>query len=363
MHRPVNTKVVQLAKVALAKVALAMGTLTWSAISVADELETPASWNVPSALALQRDVDAWVSQLSLSASAQGKIQAAWQGVDEESSPERVADAILQSAAAALPDQAAAIQAASQGLLMSTAVTREVSDAELPAVIQANVKAAIGKSLALNQLYDEASASFADVDLEQLADPASYLFYRSVCLYRMREKEQGISTLDKLLERKDELPDRYANMARLMRLDIEFLKPDSLDEVARIMDSIHVRLGHGHAGTRVRSEEQDVVDKLDKMIEDLEEQLQKMQAMAQGNANGMAPHAPAQDSTLPGGKSQGDVGRQSLGDKTDWGDLPPKEREASLQRLGKEFPSYYRDIIEEYFRNLARDKSDEEAPSQ
>ncbi len=40
--------------------------------------------------------------------------------------------------------------------------------------------------------------------------------------------------------------------------------------------------------------------------------------------------------------------------TDWGNLPPKEREEALQQLGKDLPSHYRDVIEEYFRKLARD---------
>ena len=36
----------------------------------------------------------------------------------------------------------------------------------------------------------------------------------------------------------------------------------------------------------------------------------------------------------------------------WGDLPPHEREQALQQIGRDFPAHYRDLIEQYFRELA-----------
>ncbi len=56
----------------------------------------------------------------------------------------------------------------------------------------------------------------------------------------------------------------------------------------------------------------------------------------------------------GGTGPGDVAPKQLGTETDWGNLPPKQREEALQQLSKDLPSHYRDVIEEYFRKLARD---------
>ena len=117
----------------------------------------------------------------------------------------------------------------------------------------------------------------------------------------------------------------------------------------------MRLGHGRAGTRVRGEEADVIAKLDKMIEQLEEQAQSMGLGAAGGGSN-APAAPMEDSMPAGGTGPGNVGPKQFGSRTDWGNLPPKEREEALQQISKDLPSHYRDVIEEYFRKPRKQKS-------
>jgi hypothetical protein len=39
-------------------------------------------------------------------------------------------------------------------------------------------------------------------------------------------------------------------------------------------------------------------------------------------------------------------------------MPDKDRERALQEVGREFPSHYREVIEEYFRRLAAEESDD-----
>ena len=55
------------------------------------------------------------------------------------------------------------------------------------------------------------------------------------------------------------------------------------------------------------------------------------------------------------KGPGKVDRKNIGSKSGWGSLPPKEREEALQQIGRDFPSHYRDVIEEYFRRLASEE--------
>jgi hypothetical protein len=40
-------------------------------------------------------------------------------------------------------------------------------------------------------------------------------------------------------------------------------------------------------------------------------------------------------------------------------MPAKEREQALQDVGRDFPSHYREVIEEYFRRLAAEESAEQ----
>ena len=93
-----------------------------------------------------------------------------------------------------------------------------------------------------------------------------------------------------------------------------------------------------------------------MIDELEKKRQQQQQMMQsGQAGGSKSNNPANDSMLPNMQGSGDVDKKKLGEESDWGNLPPKQREEALQALGKEFPSHYREVIEEYFRKLARDE--------
>jgi hypothetical protein len=233
-------------------------------------------------------------------------------------------------------------------------TQILEDARLPEYIRNNLQLLLAQALTAHQYYDEAASYLARLNPESVADPASLLFYQSAVLYRQRDKERGLSVLARLLENEDQLPKRFANVGRLMLADLREYEEDSLDEVSRIMDSVRVRLGHGRAGKKVRNEESLVVKKLDKMIEELEKRQQ--QAQGQGAAGGLQSNSPAADSALAGGKGAGDIDRRNLDKDANWGDLPPKDREQALQQLGHDFPSHYRDIVEEYFRSLAQENS-------
>jgi hypothetical protein len=54
----------------------------------------------------------------------------------------------------------------------------------------------------------------------------------------------------------------------------------------------------------------------------------------------------------GGRGPGEVTKKKIGSGSGWGDLPPRDREEAMQEIGRDFPSHYRDAIEQYFRRLA-----------
>ena len=100
----------------------------------------------------------------------------------------------------------------------------------------------------------------------------------------------------------------------------------------------------------------MIAKLDKMIEELEKQQQ--QQSGGGGQGSLNPSSPAQDSMPLGGSGPGNVDQRGIGNGSGWGDLPPKERQKALQQISKELPAHFRDVIEEYFRKLARDGNDD-----
>ena len=151
------------------------------------------------------------------------------------------------------------------------------------------------------------------------------------------------------------------LAERLKTRLETLKPDSLYEISRKMNDIGRRLDQGEAGKTVLRLEREVVESLDKMIKKLEEAEKKRQQCKKGGGQGSnQSNKAAPKSFLPGGKAPGHVTKKNIGAKAGWGDLPPKEREKALQDMGRQFPSHYRDVIEQYFRELAREK---ESPTQ
>jgi hypothetical protein len=148
------------------------------------------------------------------------------------------------------------------------------------------------------------------------------------------------------------PRRYVALARLMLEDLKGLQDDTLDHIARRMEDIRRRLDLGRAGPKVRSEEDGVVQSLDKLIKKLEDEQQE----ANGSPSSIRSSSPAKESQIIGGKGPGDVEKKKIGSGSGWGDLPPKEREAALQDVGRDLPSHYREVIEQYFRRLAGEES-------
>jgi hypothetical protein len=214
----------------------------------------------------------------------------------------------------------------------------------------NLKLLYGCWLVHETLYDEALGIMGTLGPSDVVAPAALLFFQGAAYHALLEKEKGLTTLDRLLDGAEQSPRRYVAVARLLREDLNGVEPDTLDHIARRMGDIRRRLDLGRAGQKVRGIEDGVIESLDKLIKKLEEQQQQQAGVA--GAGGIQSGSPAPDSKIMGGKGPGNVDRKNIGSESGWGSLPPKEREEALQQIGRDFPSHYRDVIEEYFRRKA-----------
>jgi hypothetical protein len=133
-------------------------------------------------------------------------------------------------------------------------------------------------------------------------------------------------------------------------DIESLQPDTLDEVARLMEDVRRRQSLYQAGRAVRRQGESVVNKLDKLIEELEQQSQSSSTSTPASGG-----QPMEDSRATGDRGEGTVQRRGLADGGSWGNVPPQERAAALAVMTQNLPPHFRTVVEEYFRQLAREK--------
>jgi hypothetical protein len=227
---------------------------------------------------------------------------------------------------------------------------------------ANLRLLYGRWLVHEMLYEEALEMLGDLKPEDVADPATLLFYQSVANYFLLQQEEGLRRLEALLREPDHCPRRYVALATLMQEDLKNLREETLDHIARRMKDVERRLGLYRAGPKVRSIQDKIVEDLDKIIKRLEEQ-QQQQGGGSGSAGGRTIRSsrPAPDSRIIGGKGPGEVEKRDIGSGSGWGNLPPKQREEILQQIGRDFPAQYRDKIEQYFRKLAESPETKKSP--
>ena len=240
-----------------------------------DDLARRASWEVNNGARVVENCEAWLStQETIDEDKRRQlIESLTQAAEE--SPASTTRALLRSLAEVDARISELLEICSRPR-SATELTNVVvvEDGTLPDWVRSNLRLHYGTWLANQALYDEAQEQLALVGLDDVAEPATLLFYQALVHHRKLEKSECLKAIDKLMENEATIPRRYSAVAKLMQADIEPLKPDSLDEISRLMDSIKVRLGHGRAGTRVRKEEDDVIAKLDKLIKKLEEQAQQ-----------------------------------------------------------------------------------------
>lgn len=324
-----------------------------AAIAPAQDELVQKSWSIPATADVKARLDDYLAAKSLDDAAKIKIAALWPDEAQPAESGELLDRLTASLAVVEPKAAEVVAAVRAGAVpLSQPKFAGLSDESLPPLVRDNLRLLVGRWLAQHDLVDESLDVMKDVGTDHVADPATLLFYQAMGQHRLLKKDECVAAVTKLLQREDELPRRFVTLARLMEADIKPLKTDSLDEIARMMDDIRRRLALARAGKVVRDEEDAVVAKLEKMIEELEKQRQQQQQA--GNQGGQQPSNPLQDSTLPQMRGAGEVDPKSLGKKDGWGNLPPKQRQEVMQQIGRELPAHFRETIEEYFKRLAQD---------
>ncbi|MBT4694274.1 MAG: hypothetical protein HOB73_13105 [Planctomycetaceae bacterium] len=328
--------------------------ITPTTVSAQDELEKRATWSFPDAITVKAELDKYLSDSEVPEAIQQQIAILWEIPIESPDRSLLLDQLINSFALANTDvRKLTARLETTPATAANIIPSMLTDESLNEFLRNNLRLFYARWLAHSDLQDECLQVLEGITPNQVVDPATLLFYQATGYHRILAKDVCLQKIDLLLENEEQLPRRYSTIANLMKADVGPLKSDSLDEVARLMADIRRRLKLGRAGTRVRKEEDDVIAKLDKMIEELEQQQQQQQSGSGGGSSSSS--SPAQDSSNLGGSGPGNVDNKGVKDGDDWGALPPRERQKALQQISKELPAHYREVIEEYFRKLARDE--------
>lgn len=147
--------------------------------------------------------------------------------------------------------------------------------------------------------------------------------------------------------------------------------EDLSGVSALMAQAGVRLDAGKADAVTQQSQRqavEILDRLIKLVEEQERQQKQGQCKACGGkgcrlcrrstaAAARRPNQPAMESTAS--PSQGGPGEQhspaTARPGETWGNMRPEERERILQSIGKDFPSQYRQLVEQYYKQLAKEE--------
>jgi len=344
------------AAVLLASLLLLATAFTGTGSLSAQELSSERSWQPLPFHEVRRQLQQWAESSELPADHRDRFAGWMASMTDEARPQAVEwiDLVLDAIAMARPDIAELRQRLLESRPADVSVSLDVllANPDERNIVKDHFRLWYGRWLTRGELYDEAHAELSQLDPDESLDPASLLYYRGIAEHQLLMREQCAATMTMLLENESRLPRRYAVLARMMLADIENVQPDSLDEIARLMQDAGRRTGLYRSGRRVRDQEQEVVDKLEKLIDKLEKQRQQQQASS--NQSGGALGDPLDESRRVGGKGSGDVQSKPQIDGGQWGNLPPERRAAALAEMARDMPPHYRAVIEEYFRQLARE---------
>lgn len=337
---------------------VAMGWAAVCGLAQDPPAESPAapSWKSPDAAAVRAQVFAWLESRKVDAALRRQAESLWP-TDKRFSGVELLDRTVRTFALADANARQLVELCAKPKTGPAAPTTPwLDDSSLPPLVTKNLRLWFGRWLVQEKFYDEALEHLAKLRPEDVVDPATLLFHQGVVYHRLLNTDAGKDVLARLLEPGVKNPRRYADVAKLLRADIDGVKEDSLDHIARRMEDIERRLDLGRAGPKVRTLEDGVIKSLDKLIKEIEDK-QDQDDDSSGSGNTLRPTAPARDSTPMGGKAPGTVTKRDIGSKSGWGNLPPKQREEAIQQIGRDFPAHYRDVIEQYFRKLAADGSE------
>ena len=186
------------------------------------------------------------------------------------------------------------------------------------------------------------------------------FLDGFCLLADLQYDAAASALVRFVSSYSDAPTRLIIAAKQMLLELNNREPGRMSEGADLMDYSGRRLKSADGGEVVQTRQQRIVELLDQLIKE-EEEKEKNSCNNPSSGSGgkssssRSPAKPMQQSQLPGGNPQEESLRASRRANPGemWGAMPPGERERILQALRESFPSRYRQLVEQYYEELAK----------
>jgi len=177
------------------------------------------------------------------------------------------------------------------------------------------------------------------------------FYIGYSLALIPDAGKAIVNLKAFLDLYPDAPERYrANAAQLLA-ELEAQWDSPLHAIADDMKYCERKLRKEQTGKQVETKQLDIVDKLTKLIEQLEkEEQQQGSGPPKGNQQSKGP---ANQSSLSDGPGRVGQLHGSRGVKSKWGEMKDRDRKKIMNEVQTKLPERYRAVLERYYRKVNR----------
>lgn len=187
----------------------------------------------------------------------------------------------------------------------------------------------------------------------------FRFVLGYCQVHNLAYEQAQGTFEDFLRHYPNAPERLRTAATQILTELSRREPGRLGDVRDLLTYARRKIGNGLTDDDVLDRQDEAVALLDGLIQEAEKQEQQGQCDKKGDKPGECKKkklgSGAQRSTAPQGAQRvGELRRNRAKPGEMWGKMPPKQREQILQTLQRRFPSQYRELLEQYYKQLAKD---------
>jgi hypothetical protein len=332
------------------------------------EVATFGTLQSPNPADARKAAETWLKSAGKTdAESQKKFAAIWDDADRPLL-DKVADTIVLGDAGAATLLAEARDTSKPAPL---GVPAKLKDPATSIYVRANIAVAYAQALAQRKVYDEALLVLGAFKPEQTVDPSTYLFNRAVAEYSLMMKTEASTSTLRLLEDAIDAPERYRQVAALMRIDMSSWQDKDMAWISRKMGVIQNRLELTRGGDKTKKIQKEVLVRLDELIKEKENQAKNQSSGSPGEgqpnngdcpSGGEGPGGPPQgnkpsgngatESGLPSGVAKGEADAKKQAGKVEaFGSSSEKQRAEARAAALKELPPEYRDAVEAYLKTL------------
>ncbi len=200
---------------------------------------------------------------------------------------------------------------------------------------------------------EVFANYLRQDKNKTPLDAEVAFFYGTALADIPLPEDAAKTFGDFLSLFPNAPERHRAVAAQRKAELESQAENALHGIADSMKHVERKIKKVKTGKPVQTTQEEIIQKLQEIIEKMEEKEKQGSGPPSGNQQSQAP---ASSSQAPPGESRvGNLQKvPGVGDR--WGEYKDRERKAIESEVANKLPGHFKKTLEGYYKKSGKGKS-------